>query len=497
MLHIIFSSRKSRQGSTLLASMLLIAALSAVVAISVNRNSASQLTTSLQNDFSQSDTIKDSIVQDVLLQAKEHVWVDGLDIGSLLPTGVDRFETWYSDTYEVLEYETGGAGATADVAKSIDYTVAVGDNSDGDGDLTTDTDNKVYIQLTFNYEGEDNEYLLLISPGRPAVVTSIPADIVAGTGGCIEDVELGEDFWYDLKAGSFVSGLDTTRAGQDDLGGACVPRTAPDGTPLPDYCGCAGSATDCEGPMRDIEDTYVATSNLFSDVTVCDGSTSGCEPVQNFEGKEPDVWPTTDPPLPAGEYFSFYEADKDDPGEEYTEYCNSMARVLDVSDDLVAANDPRVSFFEKNNGGKLKINGNITFGTEDNPEILYIKTPNLSNRVIFKGEVEGYGILIALGNVIFEKDLDWNGIIYNDDIVKGTYLRTNKKLTNYGSVMMQNMRVNTRFDYNGGMDFMFRGETNLYYSSYAVDNVMQKVDDNYTTVSVPQPVLVESIQHIN
>jgi hypothetical protein len=500
-------SRHSQKGSVLITGLLMIAALSVIVSISLNRNATTQKTASLHRDFNENDAIQENIINEVLLQVKNHIWVSGGTLSDIVGSGTasDRYTDWYSDTYnwvKVDELDGTGTGIEENY-KSIAYNVKVGDNTDGDGDYTSDSDNKAFVLVEYAIDGVTKKVQMLISPGNPSQIASAPADVFSATGGCIEDVfGGGGTLAFELAPGSNMSGVDMTAQGQN----GCV---TPGGCPgsLPDLY--VGSANFDAVPIRvGVPPTHADTSTftgrmpvtptaMYTDDTCGSGSWEyvrySCI-VGNGRRRRRTTcgqWVYSPPPactLPGN--FSFQNSAT----TTYDQFCTTVSRVLDVANDLVAANDPRVNMFVEN-WGTTNVYGNAQFGTEANPEVLYIKSSSTNGEVRFKDKVTGYGIMVLLGNVVFEDDFEWNGIIYNDEQIAGTYMETRGDFDFHGGFLIKNMYEDTAFTSDGPeLDYRLKGVSNIQYSSYALDKAFNELDPNYTPGYNTHPVLVESIQ---
>jgi len=499
-----YNVSKKSQGSALLAGLLILTGLTVIVSIAVDRTMVNESTVVLHRDFNENDAIQENIINEVLLRIKDHVWVSGLELDSLyssVATAGQRYSYWYTDSY-VWNKGDGSGGETA--YKNISYSVEVGDNTDGDADYRADVDNKAFVKVNYQIDGTTKSFQMLVSPGSPYSITYAPADIFAVTGGCIEDVYGGGGtLAYELTPDSKVSALDTTPHGQNgctNAGGCLTPMSEGNETDL-----FVAAANFDSGPIRvGIEPTHADTTDwigampdtpveTFTDDT-CSSSGSWeyvSQPCVGGRRRNCGQWVYT-PPMScaAPANFSF----KNSSETEFTKFCGTVSRVLDLGNMLVSAADPRVNYIEKNLG-TLIIDDDITFGTEEEPEVLYIKSSSVSGKVRFTGKVQGYGIMVLLGNVIFEDDFRWDGIIYNDEQLAGTYIQTQGDFEMNGAFLIKNMYGNTAFTSNGKeLDYRLRGKSTLQYSSYAIDNTLSKLDTNYSSAGMAQPVLVESIQ---
>lgn len=500
----LYNVSKNIQGSALLAGMLILAGLTAIVSIAVDRTMVSESTTVLHRDFNENDAIQENIINEVLLKIKDHVWVSGQSLESLYgstASAEDRYNFWFSDNYR---WKKGDGSGGEKIYKNVFYAVNVGDNTDGDGSYSLDKDNKAFVKVNYQINGAPKSFQMLVSPGSPHSITYAPADIFAVTGGCIEDVYGGGGtLAYELTPDSMMSALDKTPYGQNGCGNpqGCLTPMSEDGTT--DLF--LSAANFDSGPIRvGIEPTHADTTNwvgrlpdtpveTFTDDT-CSSSGSWnyvATPCTGGRRRNCGQWVYTPPEdCSAPSNFSF----KNSSDTEFEKFCGTVSRVLDLGNMLVSAGDPRVSYLEKNSG-TLTIDGDQTFGTEEEPEVLYIKSSSTSGKIKFTGDVQGYGILVLLGNVVFEDNFRWDGLVYNNEQLAGTYIQTHKDFEMNGSFLIKNMYGNTAFTSDGSeLDYRLKGKSTIQYSSYTIDNTLSKLDPNYSSVSTSQPVLVESIQ---
>ncbi|MCB0272181.1 MAG: hypothetical protein KDD46_04130 [Bdellovibrionales bacterium] len=473
------------KGSTLVASIFVLSAISVLAAITLSRGLTSSKSSSSEINYVEMDNIRDTVANKVILQLKKHIWIDGGAVSDLLPSGSDRFEEWYNDTYDVVEQYLDDEGdVETNVVQSISYTVSVADNTDGDGDFTADTDNKVYLRVTYDYNGDEKIIDMLVSPGNPGSSTTAPAGVIAGAGMCYDKTKWNLSFLsiMDMPTGSTVNGLDEVAPGDD------VCPSSPSGGDYAPGGDCDGPSDQWAAVTNSVLGAYDTASNSWNiGGTLYDLSAwgSGAGDANQYTGLDN----VNGDPTP-----SIWAFDPNNPGSSFEEFCDTANRIKDVSDDLLSARDPIMNYYSKSGFGTKTVNGDLSFGTESDPEILYVKS-GIFSRVKFTGKITGYGFIVVDGNVTFEQEVEWNGMVYLNSFALGNIADFQDPVTIYGSVINHNPILSAEIG-EFSADFKFRDPSDIQYSSYSIDNVFTEIDDEYTPATLAMPVLVESVQFV-
>ncbi len=423
--------------------IMVLGVMAAVVATSVNRSMTSSRVQLSTKEIQTENTLKRSIVNLAMLKVKNYAWEPGQAVSDLLPTNSDRFKVWYSDNYQ-----------------GIPYSISVADNSDESGsqDYTADTDNKVYVRVTADYPSGTRTTQLFMSPGAaPTAGSEPPGGMPGGIGVCYGTLNFIT--LMSMNADSTISGFNTD---PDGINGC----TNSDGCPV-------GSG-----------DLYgIATTSWFP---VWELGTFFDLGSFNHEG---DVVGT------AGEWSS--DADKSY-GRPTEESCEKFDDIQELADNMLAANDPALTLYEQGFWAK-NVNGNLTFGTESAPEVVYIKTGVLG-QVVFKGTVDGYGIFVADGNVKFEQDFNWTGVVINDANALGNIMVFDSDSSVEGAIVINRPILSTEIgSFSMDLNFSSGDEAKITYSAFVVDGILSDLDPNYTPPAGATPgqaFTISSVQDI-
>lgn len=419
--------RRHERGAVFTISILILGALAAIVATSLQRTQTAAKIKVSAREVAAENVLKRSILNLAMLKVKNYAWEPGQSVADLLPTNNDRFKTWYSDSYE-----------------GVSYSVTVADNSDettGSQDYRTDVDNKVYVRVAANYPSGPRTTQILMSPGKAASAgTEPPGGLPGGIGVCygwLNFITL-----MSMNSSSTISGLDTT---PDGLGGCSTSGGCPGGQ---DQFGVA--TTSWLGSWE--------LGTLFD---------------LGSYGHQGDV---------LGKQCEFQGGCQSDPAQSYgrptVEECDNFDKLQELADNMLAANDPNLSLYQQNWGTK-NVYGDLVFGTPSQPETVYIKS-GIFGRVKFHGEVSGYGILVADGNVKFDDDFSWTGVVINDANALGNIMVFDEESTVNGAIMINRPILSTEIG-SVSMDLNFSSgdEANITYSSFVVNDVLTKMDPNY------------------
>ncbi len=430
---------RNRQGSVVIAAVLIIATLTGVTMASLMRsNTALKATKSLRGFATDEANIR-SIVNLVSLKTKDYAWTPGQTLNDLLPNGNDRFQSWYNGTYN-----------------GISYTVSVADNTETEEttqDFKTDSDNKAYFKIAMDLDGVNREVQVLMSPGSPAAPGGEPAgDLPASIGICYGWL----NFITLLSTGAsdLISGFDIT----------------PDGA-----YSCPLDGNDCPGT----NDQWGISTTSWLGVWELGSLFNWTSNDGTIEGL---------PPVDPSETMSL--------GQPTHDQCDSYDDIQTLADNMLASSDPKLNYYSRTWGTK-KIYGNKTFGTESDPEVLYTKT-GIFGKIEFKGTVTGHGILVADGNTEFEKDFNWNGVVINDANAIGNILEWEDTAVVYGATQINRPILSAEI---GSFSFdlrMLGGNNKFQYSAEVVEGILSDLDPNYTPPaggSEGQTVSISAIQN--
>ncbi len=432
---------RSERGSVLIAGIFVMAAIMAIVATTVSRSVTNVKVTKNKVDMMDESIMRRSIINKVILKAKDYAWTTGQSLNDLLPAGSERFNQWYQDTYE-----------------GTSYTVSVADNSDETGtqNFRADTDNKFYLRITADYPSGQRIIQILMTPGAPAAPGSEPpGGLPSGIGVCYGWLNLIT--LMSMNPSSTISGYNTT----------------PDGwTGCSTSGGCPVGSGDQLGVASTSWFGYWALGTYFDLTHSHHGAVIGA-------------------PGPDGDPLHSY-------GRPTAEDCDNFDSIQTLADNMLAQNDPSLTLYQKNFFNK-NVNGNLVFGTEAAPEVLYIKT-GIFGTVTFKGTVSGVGIMIADGNVKFQKDVAWNGIIINDANAIGNVMKFEEDTTVNGAMIINRPILSAEIG-SVSLDFNFAalGNADITYSSEVINGILGNLDPNYTPPaggSEGQSLAIAAIQDI-